>query len=79
MEFGLYLRMYCIRGIATSWELCTKCEAEVFILKDRVSKCPNCGKRIIPCKSWRYKLKTYISFLLVIRFSSVNHKVKKTF
>ena len=31
------------------WELCPKCEAEVFILKDQVSNCPNCGERIIPC------------------------------
>lgn len=31
------------------WELCPKCEEEVFIFKDRVSECPSCQKEIIPC------------------------------
>lgn len=31
------------------WELCPKCEYEVFIFKDRVSQCPKCAHEIIPC------------------------------
>ncbi len=31
------------------WELCPACETEVFIVSDRISSCPNCGKDIIPC------------------------------
>lgn len=31
------------------WELCPKCEYEVFILKNELSLCPICHEQIVPC------------------------------
>ncbi len=34
---------------ATTWEVCPECESEVVIPAYRASRCPECGRRIIPC------------------------------